>query len=103
MSGLRFLLILFVSLASDLSMPLAPQAMEVLEESEEAVHRARGRGLVRPAREPSAPPATLQGRAESVQRPPRVPAGQPARPVAHGLARKTPLSGLDTPSAPDDH
>ena len=104
MSSLRFVLILLLTVALDLS-PLPPPhaAWEVTEESEEVAHPQRLRRPFRLTRDTVAPAVTHEARTAELQhtRPlPRAPS-RSAAPVV--LIRKLPPSLAEPSSAPDAH
>ena len=100
MSRLRFVLILFLSVALDLSVPMPSQASEIVEEIQEAsAARRSGRPLQRvrdtstPFREP-----VLGERRPASPRP-----SAPVRPIVIGArVQKIPPLGTVS-SAPEDH
>jgi hypothetical protein len=100
MAGLRWLLILLLSLGGEIVVaPSGAEALETLEESEEGLHRARGRRVVHPLR--AARPAVPV--APSVTAPRRAGARQPSRrPPARPSPKKIPSALADTASSPED-
>jgi hypothetical protein len=104
MSSIRFLLILLLTIALDLSTPLPPQhGTEATEEFEESLHARRGRRAFRHVRETVVPAVAQEERAHERLRP-RLLAPAPARPaVTTVLIRKLPPSVAEPSSAPEDH
>jgi len=103
MSSVRFLLILLLTIAFDLSTPLPPQhGAEASEELEESLHAQRGRRPFRHVRDTVAPAVAQEQRARDVSRARLTPA--PARPTVRTvLIRKLPPSVAEPSSAPEDH
>ncbi len=104
MSSVRFLLILLLTIALDLSTPLPPQhGAETSEELEESLHAQRGRRPFRHVRDTVAPAVTQEPRARDLLRP-RLLAPAPARPtMTTVLIRKLPPPIAESSSAPEDH
>jgi hypothetical protein len=103
MAALRLVFILLVFSVGDFAAPLLLEAMEGAEESETALHRARGRRSLRLIRAVSPPPPMRQVQAASVPSPARV-SGAPARRAAiGGQVRKTPAPVPDPASVSEDH
>jgi hypothetical protein len=105
MSSARFLLILLLTVALDLSSPV-PQhhgATETVEEFEEVAHAQRGRRPVRHVRDTVAPNVAREDRARELRRP-RPVAAAPSRPVVTTvLIRKLPASVAEPSSTSEDH
>jgi hypothetical protein len=103
MGSVRFLLILLLTIALDLSTPLPPQhGTESTEEFEESLHAQRGRRPFRPVRETLAP-AMAQADNTRVQLRAR-PATAQARPAVTTVwIRKLPPSVAESSSVPEDH
>jgi hypothetical protein len=105
MSSVRFLLILLLTVALDLSTPVPPihGATDSLEEFEESLHAQRGRRPFRHARDTVAPRVAHEDRARELVRPraDAAPATRPAAPIV--LIRKLPPSFAESSSAPEDH
>jgi hypothetical protein len=104
MSPLRFLLVLLLTVALDLSSPVPPHAAgEGLEEFEEVVHVRPGRRPFRLARETVAPAVAHEARTVELQRPRPLPPA-PSRPATTAvLIRKLPAPVAEPASAPEDH
>jgi hypothetical protein len=103
MSRLRFLLVLFLSVALDVSVPVPSQALEVVEEFQETGPARRGRRPVQHVRDTTAPGAT-RTTALSERRPPAPRPAASARPVAIGArVQKMPPRAALPASAPEDH
>ena len=103
MGSLRFMLIVLLTLALDLSTPLPQHGHEVIEEFEEVVHAQRGRRPFRRMRDTVAPAVAREIRTEELHRTrPRV--SEPSR-AATGtvLIRKIPPAVAEPSSAPEDH
>jgi hypothetical protein len=100
MRKLRLVLIVMLAALMDLGSPVMPEALEGLEEFEEAAHERRR--LVRPpALTPAPGPATPTPTVQPVRRPTTV-----RWSAAHAIARPTPKAPprlLEPSSAPDDH
>lgn len=105
MSSGRFLLILLLTVALDLSSPV-PQhhgATESVEEFEEVVHAQRGRRPFRHVRDTVAATVAREDRARELHRPLSV-AAAPSRPtVTPVVIRKLPPSVAEPSSTPEDH
>lgn len=105
MGSIRFLLILLLTVALDLSSPI-PQThgtTETVEEFEESLHARRGRGALRRVRDAVTPRAAHEDRARELHRP-RLHAPNPARPaVTTVMIRKLPPSIAEPSSVPEDH
>jgi hypothetical protein len=104
MSPLRFMLILLLTVALDLS-PLPPPhaTWEVAEEFEEVAHPQRGRRPFRLVRDTVAPAVAHETRTAELQHARPLPPA-PLRPVATVLLnRKLPPSLAEPSSAPDAH
>jgi hypothetical protein len=102
--SIRFLLILLLTVALDLSTPLPAQhGTETTEESEESLHAQRGRRAFRQIREALEPAKTQEGRVgERLQPHHLTPA--PVRPsVSTVLIRKLPPAVTDPSSVSEDH
>jgi hypothetical protein len=103
MPRLRLLLILFLTVALDLSTPVRSEAMEALEEFEEVTHRLQGRrGTFRLVRD-TVPPRAGAVCPRSPSRP-RLAARAVRRAIrtdAH--VRKIPPLIAEPSSAPEDH
>ena len=101
MSGLRFFLTLFLTVALDLSVPIPSEShYTVVEEFEEATHRARSRRIQRQARE-----TTVRSERAIVRREPlQLKAPAPVRrPVLVVLVPKLPAPFAESPPSPEDH
>jgi hypothetical protein len=105
MSSIRFLLILLLTVALDLSTPLPSQhgATETAEEFEESLHAQRGRRAFRPVHETVAPAVAHAQRAGALERP-RPRSSAPMRPaVTTVLIRRLPPPVAEPSSASEDH
>lgn len=103
MALVRLLVILLLSVGLD-AVPLVAESMEVYEETEEALHRARRRVDLRRVRQaalvPVRPAVGAQARAHHAM------AARHARRPAAAAAerpRKVPATVADSSSAPEDH
>jgi hypothetical protein len=103
MSPLRFILILFLTVALDLSAPLPPHASESIEEFEEVLHGRQERRTFRLIRDMVAASIAQETRRLDLQPDRPLPRGpfRPAIPVA--LARKAPSPLAEPSTAPEDH
>jgi hypothetical protein len=105
MGSIRFLLVLLLTVALDLSAPV-PQhhgAAESFEEFNEVVHAQRGRRPFRHVRDSVAPAVASEDRARELHRPPRV-AAVAVRPAATTvIVRKLPPSVAESSLTPEDH
>jgi hypothetical protein len=98
---LRWVFVLFLSVAMDTAPPLAPSAAEAFESMEEEVQPGRHRRGLRRTATTDVVPATHEARARLIRRPQAGPA--PAAPTAPaGRVRKLPPSTSDSASAPED-
>ena len=104
MSSLRFLLILLLTVALDLSPLPPPHAMgEVTEDFEEVAHSQRARRPVRLVRDTVAPGVAHEARTDELRHARPLPL-RPSRPAATVvLIRKLPPSLAEPSSAPDAH
>jgi hypothetical protein len=103
MSHLRFFLILLLTVALDLSVPVPSEAREAIEEFEEATTRHRARRSYRLVRDVTAP---TEREATVSPRSPRVCAAAVAavrRPVVVAFAPKQPPPLAKSPASPDAH
>jgi hypothetical protein len=102
--SIRFLLILLLTVALDLSTPLPAQhGTETTEEFEESLHAQRGRRVFRQIREALAPAVTHEGSVSERLRPHHL-TPAPVRPfVSPVLIRKLPPSVTDPSSVSEDH
>jgi len=104
MTVLRWLVVLAFSVVADLANPALPGALEIVEETEEAVHlaghRRPDRAAARDRRVTSREAEAVRARrAIAVRAVPRRP-----RPEGTGVLRKLPPRGAaDASSAPDAH
>jgi hypothetical protein len=101
MAVLRIALIVFLSVGLDLVPASALEALEVLEESETAVHRSSGRRAARPAAAVDRLAVTRPAAAFSAPAARRAP-DRSRQPVAGSLARKVPPPVSDSASASED-
>jgi hypothetical protein len=101
MPRLRFFLILFLTVALDLTVPIPSESLTVVEEFEEVMHRARSRRIQRQAHE-----TTVRSERAVVRREPpaqvKVPAPAP-RPVVVVLVPKLPPAFAESAPSPEDH
>lgn len=105
MSSLRFVLILLLTVALDLSPLPLPHAGggEVNEEFEEAAHRGSSRRPFRLVRDTVATPVAHEIRTAELARPRPLPHA-PSRPAAGATRiRKLPPPSAESSSAPDAH
>jgi hypothetical protein len=103
MAGLRLVLILLLSVAGDLVVPPLPEAMDSVGESEEALHRTRGRRPLPLIRELSVPSMVRPAQASPVLARTRA-SGESARTTRAGsTARRSPPPVPDSASPADDH
>jgi hypothetical protein len=107
MGSIRFLLILLLTVALDLSTPIPPThgATDTLEEFEESLHAQRGRRPFRHVRDTVAPRIAHEDRdrTRELGRPhvDATAATRPATPVV--VIRKLPPSIAEPSSTPEDH
>lgn len=103
MSPLRFVLILFLTVALDLSSPLPSPSAEAIEEMEEALHARQERRSFRLLRDVVAPSIAHEIRRLELCRPQPLPRTS-LRPVATvTLVRKLPAPLAEPSTAPEDH
>jgi hypothetical protein len=103
MSRLRFLLILFLAVALDVSGPVKTEALDPTEEIEETLHRGRGGRVFRLIRE-SATAATVHRVAIAPVSPIPIVRSHRPRPVSTDVrVRKAPPPVSAASSAPEDH
>jgi hypothetical protein len=104
MATLRWLLVLVLWAAMDVSAPLVLGPAEAVEElAEETAHAARRRPPRRPARDVTTPAVLRQVRADVERLAHRLTPGPPRHDVRRATVRKLPSSGPDPGLAPDDH
>ena len=103
MGSLRFILILFLTVALDLSSPVPSPAAEAMEEFEEVLHPRQERRAFRQIRDVVAPSIAQEIRSLDLDpaRPTPRPAVRPATVVS--LFRKLPPPLAEPSSAPEDH
>jgi hypothetical protein len=103
-TSVRFLLILLLTVALDLSTPIPPtHGTDSFEEFEESLHVQRGRRPFRLARESVAPRIAHEDRARELVQP-RANVSASTRPATLPvLIRKLPPSRAESSSAPEDH
>jgi hypothetical protein len=103
MGSLRFVLILFLTVALDLSSPLPNHGAEALEEFEEVLHARQERRVFRQLRDVVAPSIAHEIRRLDLQRSRPLPPAplRPATTVALILKLPPPLA--EPSSAPEDH
>ena len=100
MTALRLVILILFAVAADVSVPLAPEAMEAFEE-EESTHRRRSHRFVRRVAEVVVP-ATVQPLSVTMMDSPR-PVLIPVRPTfTAAIPRKAPPPATP-PSSPEDH
>jgi hypothetical protein len=103
MKGFCLFLLLMLTVAVDLSAPLAPEAMEDLRGSQEVIRVAAARQPVRLAWDVSVPLGVIQGSTVTVQLVPHTNSAPPPRPVTSRRVRKIPPPVSDSPFTPEDH
>jgi hypothetical protein len=99
MRVLRWLFILFLSVAVDAVPPLVPNAVEAFESMEEEVQPGRQRRGLRRAATTGVAPVVHEARVRLVRRPE---AKHPAPPAPANRVRKLPPSTSDSASASED-
>ena len=104
MSSIRFLLILLLTVALDLSTPLPQQhRTESTEEFEETLHAQRGRRAFRHVRDATLPAVAQEQRARELHRPSLAPQTAARSVVTTVPVRKLPPSIAEPSPAPEDH
>jgi hypothetical protein len=102
MRVLRWLLVLFLSVAMDAAPPLVPSVIEAYEGMEEEVQPGRHRRGLRRAATPDGARATQETPARMIRRPPSGNPAPTAPTASAGRVRKLPPSTSDSASAPED-
>lgn len=104
MGSLRFVLVLLLTVALDLS-PLPPPhaTWEVAEEWEEVARPQRSRRPFRLVRDTVAPAVAHELRVAELERPRALPSAPPRPAAGVVVIRKLPPSLAEPPSAPDAH
>jgi hypothetical protein len=103
MHTLRVLLICLGFAASDISLPIAASAFEVVEEGEEAGHHRTRRASLRRASPDRAPQAVGDAPVIRAQKPPALRCTAPAGALSWRPARKVPAATSEPASALEDH
>ena len=103
MSSIRFLLILLLTVALDLSTPPPQHRTETTEEFEETLQAQRGRRAFRHVREATPPAVAQEQRARELHRPSLVPQTAARSVVTTAPVRKLPPSIAEPSLAPEDH
>jgi len=96
MVAIRFVLLLILSMALEISGPLGPDVMENLES-------AYGHARLRVDRDADASAKRDPDRTASAYRPSKVAGNRQSRPVTGGWVRKLPPAASDSASSPEDH
>lgn len=102
MLGIRFVLLLILSMALEVAGPPGPDVMESLDESQEAACASAHPRLCLD-RDIQAPSKSDPDRTTAVYQPPAVAGNQHNRPLTGAWVRKLPPAASDSASSPEDH